>query len=502
MTDIWFRNADRAMAVMAMEGVSRITWTRQHLGRLKFDGIAYVRQFYMHGAVRPKIMLIGVQGSSEYHIFSKLNEPLAVYPTWSGKGDTWKDLVDLIEYPHGENEALCSDQSTPSSLRPVLGQKHRIVIHNSPAPTSGTGKDFWVTVAQVQADYPHVELFINGTSSFATLFGLKFKTVDFGLSDAGDINQIFVMPNGVRVKMQEDGADKLRQFEDWVRLLGFTPDEIISNQNMRFAYRIRAAKWAAKYWSANFRFFTEHKNLVPDDVDASDDDYKPKQTNSINLRRGVFTLREADKILCNRCRIQAGCRFYRADSICGLKESEMADLEKYFDSRNASRIIDGLAHILRLQGRRAETALENEVKSGEVNPDVDRQLNSMFANGVKLAKLIDPTLAGPGTKVQVNVGTGGSIESVSMSNPKEMVAGIVSALEAQGIRREDITPQMLQGALRGMSVNAQPVAIEAQVIQYEDAIGSDPFSQLEGDAGDAAAPNDQELVKVPVNRDK
>jgi hypothetical protein len=75
MTDIWFRNAQACMSVCAEEGVTRLTWTRQHLSRLRNDGILYVRQFYMHTPIRPKIMHIGVQGASEYHIFSKITEP-------------------------------------------------------------------------------------------------------------------------------------------------------------------------------------------------------------------------------------------------------------------------------------------------------------------------------------------------------------------------------------------------------------------------------------------
>lgn len=479
MTDLWFRNADRAMAICAAEGVSRLTWTRQHIARIRMDGILYVRQFYMHTAVRPKIMIIGIQGSSEYDMFSRITEPKAVYPTWAGEVDSWEDLERLIDEPWGEDKKRCEDLSITPALRPVYGQKHRIVIHKNPSPSSGVGKRYFNDLAQVQADYPDVELFINGSASYATLFGLKFKAVDFGLSDLGDKNTIIKLPNGMQVALDREakssrGSSPIQTImihEDWIKLLGLTPREILVDQSKRQAFRIRSARWAAKYWANNLRFFKEHHNLAPDETESSFEDYVPPETNRIILRPKQFSLKEADKILCNRCRIQVGCRFYRTDSICGLAESPMADLEKYFDSRNAGRIVDGLGQIVRLQARRAETLLEQESQGNEVNPEVDKALNAVFANGVKLAKLVDPSLAGPGTKVQVNVGSGGNASVVSNANPKQMMANIVEALEMQGIPREKITPEMIAGVLKSMTANTEQQAIEAAAIKFSDLMG-------------------------------
>jgi hypothetical protein len=470
MTDIWFRNAQACMSVCAEEGVTRLTWTRQHLSRLRNDGILYVRQFYMHTPIRPKIMHIGVQGASEYHIFSKITEPTSVWPVWSGKGDTWDDLIDLIEKPWGESKKICSDISTLPALRPTYGQKHRIVIHNSPAPISGVGQQFWATLAQVQADYPEVELFVNGTMSYAVLFGLKFRACDFGLSDAGDTNSQLYLPNGMKIKLDKGEVKKLYQWEDWLKLLGFKIDELVRNENnSRFRLKIRSARWAAKHWATNYRFFKNNQNIAVDS-DASDADFEPRQSHAIVLRRKHFTLKEADKILCNRCRIAPGCKAYRQDSICGLTGSTMAELAKYFDSRNAGRIIEGLAYVTRLQAQRLEASMDNEANSGDVDPEVTKQMNALFANGVKLAKLVDPKLAGPG--VQVNVGVNnGDATVVSMTNPKELMANIVNALEGQGIPRDQITPDMVEGVLKGMTVQPQHQAIEAQAIAVEDVLG-------------------------------
>lgn len=484
MTDLWFRNPDRAMSVLPQEGVTKITWTRQHIMRLKIDGIAYVRQFYMHSSIRPKIMIVGIQGCPEYHLFSKLEEPLAVYPAWSGKKDSWEDLLDLIENPWGEDEKRCSDESIPSALRPVYGQKHRVVITNGPPPISGVAQKFWLQVSKVQEDYPEVELFINGTNSFAVNFGLKFKACDYGLSDAGDINQHFILANGQMIKLREKrGMEQLYRYEDWVKAMGFTVDEILEDQHKRFALRIRSAKWAAKNWERNYRFFKKSANIAPEQIDESDDDFVPRESRAIVLRPKKYTTRDADRFLCNRCTISPGCKFYRADSICGLKDSEVKDLQKYFDSRNAHRIVEGLAELLKVQTQRLSDAIEREEERGELDPRISKEINAVFANGVKLAKLVDPNLA-PGAQVNVNVGVNNSAQVVSMSNPKELIAGIVSALEAQGIPREQITPDMIRGALRGMATGDQRAAIEAQVISAEEVLKQEI---LEGQVKEIAA---------------
>jgi hypothetical protein len=492
MTDIWFRNPDRAMSVLAQEGVSRITWTRQHLGRLRMDGIAYVRQFYLHTPVRPRILLIGIQGTSEYHLLGKLDKPVAVYPTWSGKHDSVDELLDMIEHPWGEDPRRCTDPSTPSALRPVIDQKHRVILHNCPSAQSGPGRQFWLLMDRIQRDHPEVELFVNGSKSFSVMFGLKFLAVDEGISDAGDNNRIFRLPNGVAISLEKpDGISKLMQFQDWVKLMGFEPHEIVSDSWKRYAFRIRSARWASKHWASNFRWHLKHRNLAPDEIDASEADYDPAdQTHSIVLRRKQFTLREADKILCDRCRIQAGCRFYRAESICGMgpKESPVGDLEKYFESRNAGRIVDGLAHLVRMQANRLERAIEDEEGKDELDPEVTKMMKQVFDSGTKLAKLVNPQLAGPGTQVNVNVGAN-STEVIAGSSPREMMSVIVDHLERGGIPRDQITPNMVAGVLQGMANQSQQQAIEAQVIRYEDVV-----------ADSTSTDSESEIEKVQVSR--
>jgi hypothetical protein len=462
MTELWFRNTLSCLDVCAEEGVNRLTWTRQQLMRYKQDGILIVRQFYMSTSVRPKIMIIGIQGSSEYSVMSKYDEPLGVYPTWSGKNDSIDELYEMAESPWGENERLCSDERTPASLRPVLGQKHRVVIHDNPSSSSGVGKQFWNRLSQIQEDYPDCEFFVNGVKSFGALFGLKFKAGDYGLSDLGDTNQHIILPNGMTVKLNQGELHKLIQWHDWIKVLGFDIKTIIEDQKERYRFRIRAARWASKYWEENYRFHSTGMNVAPD-FESSDQTYKPRQGRLVLTTRR-FTLADADKLLCGRCRIEPGCKLFRQDSVCGLGDSKVSDLEKFFQTRNAGLIVDGLARLTQLQAQRLENSMEAEQVSGEVSPEVTKQINSLFANGSKLAMLVNPELRG-GPRVQVNVGVNGSASvQVQNANPKQIMSDIVAALEHQGIDRDAITPAMIEGVLKSMAEGGdRQKAIEGSV---------------------------------------
>lgn len=470
MTELWFRNPMSVMSVAVEESVSRLTFTRMNVHRQRIDPIMYTRQFYLSTALRPKIMVIGIQGAAEYNLMDRYETPRAVYPVWSGQKDHTDLLYELIENPAGESEKTCNDQSVTSGLRPVLGQKHRIIIHNMPSVATGTGKDLYNLVSNIQQLYPKVELFVNGTNSYQILFGLGFKSCDIGLADIGDSNNQIFLPNGV--KLQRDNIRGLVLWEDWLKTMGFSIEDVVKgglvgSQN-RTRLRIRASKWASAYWQDNYRFHKENKNVAPD-IDVADKDYVPPQARTVVLRRNKFTRRDAELLLCDRCRVAPGCKAFRTGSICGLKESKVGDLEKFFQSRNAGRIIDGLATLTQLQARRLENSMEKEAEEGEVDPDVTRQLNSLFSNGVKLAQLVDPELKG-GPKVQVNVGVnGGNAQIVASTNPKEIMSGIVWALEQQGIARENITPAMIEGVLAGMGEGQpQQAAIEGTAVKHEE----------------------------------
>jgi hypothetical protein len=95
-------------------------------------------------------------------------------------------------------------------------------------------------------------------------------------------------------------------------------------------------------------------------------------------------------------------------------------------------------------------------------------MGQVFDQGVKLAKLLEPQRFSPGSKVQVNVGAGGAA-AVSGANPSQLVAAIFRQLEQQGIPRDKITPEMVQGVLEGaVNPDQQQKAIAGTVLSSQD----------------------------------
>lgn len=94
-------------------------------------------------------------------------------------------------------------------------------------------------------------------------------------------------------------------------------------------------------------------------------------------------------------------------------------------------------------------------------------MGQVFDQGVKLAKLLNPALAG-GPKVQVNVGAGGAA-TVSEVNPRQLAAMAVKELEQRGIPRESITGEMISTLLTDMGDESKRAkAIQGVVTKVED----------------------------------
>lgn len=137
-----------------------------------------------------------------------------------------------------------------------------------------------------------------------------------------------------------------------------------------------------------------------------------------------------------------------------------------FKSRDSGKIIDALGTLLAANTRRLEAGLREEQEYGELSSEVTKISNQLFAQGVSLAKLIDPNLRG-GAKVQVNVG--GNAQVISGASPNAIMGSIVRELESRGIPREAITPEMVQGLLAQMANGEdQHKAIEGTVLGTKD----------------------------------
>jgi hypothetical protein len=240
----------------------------------------------------------------------------------------------------------------------------------------------------------------------------------------------------------------------WVNLLGMSVTDLKIPRN-RCIFNIKSALWAGDHFAEKVNFKSKGTVQVdPDSPITKLPTTRHFQTNSTAVKQ------EGDMIACDTCSLSEGCKHYREGAVCTVQGSETNPLAKLFNSRDSSRIIDGLGTILAAQTERLERGMNLEEEDEVLDPEVTKIMNQLFTNGVKLAKLIDPSLSKP--LVQINNG-----KAVAGASPKEFVAIAVRALEDQGIKREDITPELLEATLRrlaGPVIPDQPRAIEGEVV--------------------------------------
>jgi len=449
VTEVWFRNPRVHVTELRDEGISRIVFSQTELGRQRHNGINLIRQIYAATPIQPQIMIIGKQGAQLYRPEDPFGQPSAVYPTWSPKTDRWDQLEELIIDPVGGIPQLCEDETVDRTMRPVFGQEHKVICYNFGGIPRALPQ-----ASKLQRDHPEVTLHINGLISFAYMYSYDFLSVDAGLEDLGDQNAMILLPPGKAMDINKPSfPQEVLLWRHWIELLGISIPEFLSNeygQAGRYKTRIRSILWAQQHYNTNFKFAGRHDVLARASIAETGLPHAGRR--NVVIQSKQYTTAAAEKILCDHCSIAPKCKVFRAGQICGLGESEMADLAKFFQHRDAGRIVEGLAELTKMRAERLETAMEKEAAGDELDPEVTKQMGGLFADGVKLAKLVDPKLSGAANvNVSVGVGVGIAAGAVGSSNPKELISAAVLALEEAGIPRNEIDGDMIKGMLKGLS---------------------------------------------------
>jgi hypothetical protein len=446
ITQTWVRNPYNYIREVLEVGHTLIAWDRGVLAKRRLDPNKFADLYY--GGLYWRALAIGDQGAAEVDSRHTLQKPAAVYPVWQ-YGDSIAELEDMLERPVGEDVEACEDENIPADERPVLGQEHRVVIIGIPSLATGPGRSFLRVLSDLQDEYPSAVIHLHGLYSWRAMYGNNFKSVDIDprtLASKGEV----MLPNGKYVTYERAAA-----FPQWVTVLGYKPVDLEVPRN-RCMYNIKSALWAAKHFKENLKF----KSTGPV---ASIDTSTPDATATPALAQWGPSknspAQEGDKLLCEACSLQNDCKYYREGSVCSVPGSEPARLASFFNTRDPERVIDGLTVLLSTQSNRVERGLTDEHYGEELDPHVSTLINSLFANGVKLVKLLDPKRSG-GTQVGVFV-NGGSAQ-VSASSPQQLTAAIVAELESKGISRENITPDMIARMLDPGA--RQTVAIEARTV--------------------------------------
>ena len=394
------------------------------------------------------------------------NEPEALWPIFNAKKLDLEDLIAYCKYPWGEREDLFGENDWGANeLHPVPGQPHVVWVRNT------IGASWLSILEQLQEEYK-VKFGLAQTIAFSAAFGGLF---DYAAIDHNAITtkKHALLPSGKRIK---DIRAELPRVASVVRSMGFDYKSVMEDFEQLRLFNIASTQRAALTWKAD-----------GDAKRVKDKTFKvePEAPRAVAVKQNMRTRPPAnmlqksgkfDGILCNTCSLWRSCPQYREGEVCAVPGSDGRRLAKMFGSRDPSKIIDALGEWNTKMAERALDALDDEMPTEDkaLDATVTTALNQVFANGVKLAKLVDPTLNGG---VQLNIGAQANgraaVQAAAMrvqkgeANERELAATVIAELEADGHARADITEQMVRDKMREYMTREGQPELEAEVIEDE-----------------------------------
>lgn len=454
-TEVWFRNPNNYIRELVECGVGNIAWDRGILVKKGIDPAKHADLFF--GKTIPyRLLLVGAQGTAELRPGDTMQKPSAVYPTWT-YGEELELLEEIMARPMGEDRQVCNDDSIEPDMRPVFGQEHRVVITDLPAANHGPTRKFLARLKELQEEYHDCIVHVHGLYSYRVAFGLGFRSADVEPRTSAQKGKL-LMPSGREVLFE-----KVQGNAQWLTVLGFTPGDMTVPRN-RCMYNIKSALWAGEHYGELFKFKAT-PSAGPIDTETPDGEFKPTETRS-HLSVVKTKAQEGDKFHCDTCSLQNSCKYFRSGAVCTVPGAEPTSLARYFQTRDSGMILDGLGTLVAAQTRRLERGMQAEEDFGELDPEVTKLINAVFNQGVQLAKLVDPSMRGSAVKVNIGVGAGGAAQVVASSTPNELIGGVVRELEARGIPRDKITPDLIKSVLSA-SGDSTKTAIEGHIVNRE-----------------------------------
>lgn len=428
-TALWLRNPFGYARLVENIAEPRLAWNGMFLHETHIDPDVFARQHFAPGQ---PFEYLKVQPDETTHVDqdSDLKHPRAVYPT----------------FVHGLAGEL---------LESYMRENPRVVIAGLPKLSDPGASSFYAWLADMQDEHPECTLHIHGGQSFRMLFGIGFGSVDYDPLPAAKMRSV-TLPCGK--EMHGMPHDQWGEWGQWFKLIGWRWQELTTDTSYkdRIQFNITSAYWAADHYRKEIRFALRRPSRAQMEQVRT---LVPEAGNYISttVRRGAG---EGDKIVCDACSLAPRCKLYREGAVCTLPESESRQLAKFFQSRNSDQILEGLARILAIEEERFDEGRERERMSDEgLDPEVSKQLSTMFDHGVKLAKLRNPALTG-GTKVNVGVAINPSPDTA-----QQLAARAIAELRAEGWDRDSITIDMIERKVAGQPVQ---LAIEAESYEVDD----------------------------------
>jgi len=441
MPEIWFRNPGGYIQEMIDTATVDVVFDRGYTAKRDIDPVKFMSVWMPPHLDHWRMLHVGDQGTAAYA--SGSTRPYAVYPTWQYGVDPMELLAWMLENPAGDDPEPYTIPGAAVDEIPVEGQKHMIVLTD--LPNAASQRAFYEMLRTIQEDHPKAELFIHGLYAYRLLFSMGFQTFDFdprAPASGGDL----YLPNGKRMNWR-DAADHAVT----VRSLGFKPSEL-SEPAARCRYMIQCLKYSAMNWGQDGlgnSMQTDNEDL---DTETPAVSWKPDIVKRIPPRAE----RPTDMIACDICSLASSCYVYRAESVCTLPRSSGSELAKFFKTRDSGMITQGLMALMDINATRLEKGLDWEETEEDLSPEVSKLVNSLFRQGVDLAKLVDPKLNRPLVAIQNNVGAA----LPTASSPQQLVAAAKAEIEQAGWDPADITFEMVEDYQRTgvLPSRALPVA--------------------------------------------
>lgn len=435
-TEVWFRNPFNYVRELIETRTSLVAWDRGILKKKSIDPAKHA-ELYFPADMDYRLLVIGNQGAAEIKRGYDMSNPVAVYPVWE-YGDDFEALESMCATNVGDDPESVNDMELPPDERPVRGQEHRVVVSRFPHAGSGPGRRFLRMLSELQQENPHVIIHLHGAYGYGAAFGYALRSADIEPRTLAAKGKV-ILPNG-----KEMAYERTANCAHWVTLLGWVIGKLSIPQE-RCKYNIESAKWAGVNYMTNVKFKTG-RVYEPVAADAALATAPVKAETKSHLIGGV-KYKPGDKVTCDTCSVASACKYFREGAVCSVPGTESEKLAGMFSTRNSDDIIDGLASLMGTNAKRLEMGREQEEDIGELDPEVTKIINNMFRHGVNLAKLVNPALATPKVGVQIN--TGGGPAAVAAGDPRKLASGIVRELEERGVKRDKITPPMIEAVVSG-----------------------------------------------------
>jgi len=392
------------------------------------------------------------------------SKPIAAYPSWSHKDDTFPALKRLCEHYPEPGEIVGTFWGNEVPYAAVKNQAYKILIRN-PSKSSFEWQNMMSYISDLKREYPYIDFHLHGGKSVQRTVGISIDSFDHPvtLQWNGD-RPVLLLPNGERTLGKQADVK-------WARLIGESIAEFRRIKERRalaqyvYRFNLKSLLWITRNQDRMYAFQGRHPDMDPNSADWDDPDedwkpvlskYRPKLTN-LN-----------DKWICDTCSAANRCPYSRPGAICIVDGTEALKLSEKFGSRKVSDIIDGISTLLTASAGRLEKAIVSEQQQAEdsgvykVSPAVTTLANSVFDRGIQMARLLDPTIAGQMSGTRVNVGIhNANAGAVAAATPQQVMAGVIAILEEHGIAPATATAEQVEAIIRGEDPPVYRKAIEA-----------------------------------------